>query len=381
MQDARRVERGHIQCLAQQVGLTLIGCTSAEAFLHAREVALERLRRGLMGTLPWYHEGRILRGTDPHAILPGARSILSVAVSYYTTASPHKRPLTGRVARYAWGQDYHKALKERLRTLMHLLEEEVGPFRWRVYVDDGPLLEREVAQRAGVGWFGKNTNILTPIGSWVFLGEAITTLEVSPDPPLKKTCGQCATCLPACPTGALIAPYVLDSRRCIAYLTIEHRGPIPRELRPLMGDWVFGCDICQEVCPVNRKAQPTSLPELQPVTAHQRLDLLEILSLTEEAFQERFRGTSIRRATRVGLQRNACIVLGNLGDPSAVPALVHALETGETLVRGHAAWALGHIGGARAVQALEDALGREGDPWVAQEIRLALEEATASVHA
>lgn len=379
MQDTRCVERGHIQRLAQQAGLTLIGCTLAEAFSKAREIALERLRQGLMGTLPWYHEVRILRGTDPQAILPGAQSILSVAVSYYTRASPPERPLTGRVARYAWGQDYHKALKERLRTLMHLLEREVGPFRWKVYVDDGPILEREVAHRAGIGWFGKNTNILTPIGSWVFLGEAITTLKVATDPPLKKTCGRCSACIPACPTGAIIAPYVLDSRRCIAYLTIEHRGPIPRELRPLVGDWVFGCDICQEVCPVNRKAQPSSLPELSPDPTRQRLDLLDILTLSEGAFQERFRGTSIRRATRIGLQRNACVVLGNLGDPAAVPALARALEEGETLVRGHAAWALGRIGGAKAIQALEKAKGREGDPWAAQEVRLALEEATATV--
>ncbi|GBD10884.1 Epoxyqueuosine reductase [bacterium HR23] len=215
-----RIERARIDALAQQVGLALVGCASADAFLEARDVALERLRQGLMGTLPWYHEERILRGTDPQVILPGARCIIAVAVSYWTPAEPAPRPLTGRVARYAWGQDYHKALKERLRALMRLLEREVGPFRWKVYVDDGPLLEREVARRAGMGWFGKNTNILTPIGSWVFLGEVITDLVIPPSPPLKKTCGRCSACLPACPTGALIAPYVLDSRRCIAYLTI-----------------------------------------------------------------------------------------------------------------------------------------------------------------
>ncbi|MCS7206682.1 MAG: tRNA epoxyqueuosine(34) reductase QueG [Dehalococcoidia bacterium] len=376
MQTPRRLERTLLERLARQVGLAVVGCTTADAFPQARQTALERLQQGLMGTLPWYHTARVLRGTDPQVLLPGARSLIAVAVSYWWPQEPAPRPLTGRVARYAWGLDYHKALKERLRTLMHLLEAQVGPFRWKVYVDDGPLLEREVARRAGVGWFGKNTNILTPIGSWVFLGEALTDLEVTPDPPLKKTCGQCQACMPACPTGALIAPYVLDSRRCIAYLTIEHRGPIPRHLRPLIGDWVFGCDICQEVCPVNRKAQPTTLPELEPRAPHQRVDLLEVLSLTEEGFQERFRGTSIRRATRVGLQRNACVVLGNLGDPAAVPALTRALREGEPLVRGHAAWALGRIGTFEALSALHSALSTEPDPWVGEEIRMALHDAT-----
>ncbi len=189
------------------------------------------------------------------------------------------------------------------------------------------MLDREVAWRAGVGFFGKNTNVLTSIGSWVFLGQVITDLDLPPDRPSTKSCGACTACMPACPTGAIVAPYVIDSNRCIAYLTIEHRGAIRRDLRALMGDRVFGCDICQEVCPVNvTRGTPTEEPAYRAPQQFSTLDLEEVLALDEEAFRQRFQGSPIRRATRVGLQRNACVVLGNLGDASAVPALERALH-------------------------------------------------------
>ena len=237
---------------------------------------------------------------------------------------------------------------------------------------------RAVSQRAGVGWFGKNTNILTPShGSWVFLGQVITDLELEPDPPLKKTCGSCVACVDACPTGAIVAPYVIDNARCISHLTIENRGPIPRHLRPLMYDWVFGCDICQDVCPVNRKAAPSN----EQAFTNRRfttLDLVSILRMTEEEFRERFRNSPIKRAKRakrVSLQRNACVALGNAGDPDAVPALAAALKDGEPLVRGHAAWALGKLGGPEAPRTLESAFADEGDAEVTSEIEAALADA------
>ncbi len=302
-------------------------------------------------------------------------------------------------------------------------------FAARWYVDDGPMLDRAAARRAGLGWFGKNTNILTPShGSWVFLGQVVTDLEIEPDQPLKKTCGSCVRCIDACPTGAIVAPYVVDNTRCISYLTIENRGEIPVELRPLMGDWVFGCDICQDVCPVNHKtpddkpnlwhwSEAASRPTQGPVGAGEfpsspalprdgegrfqareeqgsfqtlgehgqplpkkieTLDLLELLEMSEEDFRCRFRGSPILRAKRVGLQRNACVALGNLADPVAVPALCRSLCKGETLVRGHAAWALGRIGTSEACAALEQAILFELDSWVLRETSDALSSLRAS---
>ena len=201
---------------------------------------------------------------------------------------------------------------------------------------------------------------------------------MAPDEPLVKTCGSCVRCIDACPTGAIVAPYVIDNARCISHLTIENRGAIPRELRPLVGDWIFGCDICQEVCPVNRKAQGTREPAWGKA-ALATAELVDILELSEAEFRERFRGTPILRAKRMGLQRNACVALGNGKNPAAVPALRRVLLQGEALVRSHAAWALGQIGGPAAAAALEEAALEEGDDEVLEEIRAALGEMGAGV--
>ena len=380
---------------ALELGFDLVGVTSAAEFAADREIAIRRIRDGLLDGLPWYNESRVARGSRPEELLPGARSIICLGLNYYppdsavgsTPAQPelveeptspptHPEPvegLTGKMARYARGRDYHRVIKQRMRAYVAGLSARLGKdiaARW--YVDDGPMLDRAAAARAGLGWFGKNTNILTTeLGSWVFLGQVITNLELEPDSPLKKTCGSCARCIDACPTGAIVAPYVIDNSRCISHLTIENRGPIPRELRPLMLDWIFGCDICQEVCPVNRKAQPTG----ETSFGKQDLgvvDLVEILEMSEEAFRERFRGTPILRAKRVGLQRNACVALGNFKNPAAVPALIQALRGGEPLVRSHAAWALGEIGDQPAHISLEQAAHTEADPEVLAEIRDAL---------
>ena len=265
-------------------------------------------------------------------------------------------------------------MKRRMRRVVLDLTERLGDriaARW--YVDDGPMLDRAAAARAGLGWFGKNGNILNPTyGSWLLLGQIITDLPLVADPPLAKTCGQCARCIPACPTDAIVAPYVVDNRRCISYLTIEHKGAIPTELRASMANWVFGCDICQEVCPVNRKAKATGDPNFGR-TDLSSIDLVELLDMTEEQFRHRFSGTPIMRAKQVGMQRNACVALGNAGDPSAVPGLTRALTSAPPLVRAHAAWALGLIGGADARTALQLALDSEADPEVLSEIRPALD--------
>ena len=235
--------------------------------------------------------------------------------------------------------------------------------------------DRAAAERAGIGFFGKNTNILTPShGSWVFLGQVVTDLDLEPDVPLAKNCGECVRCIDACPTGAIVAPYVIDNRRCISFLTIELRGPIPVELRPLMGDWVFGCDICQDVCPVNRDAAQSLEPAFRQRHDFSAPELIPLLELDDEGFRERFRNSAIKRAKRAGLQRNVCVALGNIGDRRAVPALGRALVEAGPLVRRHAAWALGRIGGQEAEMALESARRSEPDGDVLEEIDAALSD-------
>ena len=361
---------------AAELGFDLVRVTSAEQFVQDRAIALERIRAGLMDGLPWYTPARVSRGSQPQELLPGARSVICLGLNYFQEdGGDQTHPGLGKVARYARGRDYHRLMKRRMRLYVEGLAQRLGrsvSARW--YVDDGPMLDRAAAHRAGLGWFGKNTNILTPeLGSWVFLGQVITDLEMTPDPPLAKTCGNCVRCIDACPTGAITAPYTIDNSRCISHLTIENRGVIPRDLRPPMLDWVFGCDICQEVCPVNRKAAPTAEPDLQRKDLAS-LDLIELLELTDAEFLRRFQGTPIMRAKRVGLQRNACVALGNQKDPRAIAALEKALNNAEPLVQGHAAWALGQIGGSQARAALEQAQssGKITDDSVLQEIVQAL---------
>ena len=368
-----------IKAYGRSLGFDIVRIADAKPFVRDEQAALERVRDGLMDGLPWYTEERVRRAANPEALLPGAMSIVSVAMSYLTgEAEQRDGGPTGKVARYAWGGDYHQVMKAKLRELADGLSGVAGrPVRTRVFVDDGPMLDRPAAERAGVGWFGKNTNILTPThGSWVFLGQVVTDLELLPDQPLKKTCGSCVRCIDACPTGAIVAPYVIDNTRCISFLTIELRGAIPRELRPLVGDWVFGCDICQDVCPVNRKAQQSLEPAFRQRHGFAAPALLPLLELDDEAFRQRFAGSPIKRAKRAGLQRNVCVALGNIGDPVAVPALAKALcGSPDALVRQHAAWALGRIGGTGAMQTLHEAEQREKDGDVLKEILFSLADA------
>ena len=366
-----------IKSYAAELGFDGVGIATAEPFIRDEQAALERVRAGLMDGLPWYTEERVRRSTHPEVLLPGARSIISLAMSYLTGEPRQGSPgPTGKVARYAWGSDYHGVIKKRLKAFVEGLSVRLDrPVRSRIFVDDGPMNDRAAAERAGVGWFGKNTNILTRThGSWVLLGQVLTDLDLVPDAPLAKTCGECVRCIDDCPTGAIVEPYVIDNTRCISFLTIELRGSIPRELRPLVGDWVFGCDICQDVCPVNRKAAGSLEPAFQQRHDFGAPALLPLLELDDEAFRQRFTGSPIRRAKRSGLQRNVCVALGNIGDRSALPALVAALGSPDAVVREHAAWALGRLGGSEAERALSDASARESDPTVRSEIELSLAE-------
>lgn len=362
---------------ARHLGFDLVRVTTAAPFPDTQRILEERIQAGLMDGLPWFSLERARVAGNPKNLMPAARSIVSVAIDYLcdgeTDASVPGAP-AGRIARYAWGLDYHNIFRQRLRALHRWVETRLGrPVDMRALADTARITDRAVAQRAGLGWYGKNTNLLThEHGSWVLLGELLLDVALPPDPPLKTHCGACEACLPACPTGALVAPGVLDNARCISFLTIEHKGPIPRDLRPLMGNWIFGCDLCQDVCPVNRRRAPSNHAAFMPrPDVGSSPALIPLLALSEDEFRARFQGSPIRRATWAGLRRNVCIALGNSGDPAAVPALVDALNGEPPLVRGHAAWALGRLSGGEAAQALAGRARVEDDPWVGEEIRLA----------
>lgn len=367
-----------VKALARTAGFDAVGIADAAPFNEARRFLRERIAGGAFSGLPWFNADRADFAADPRNLLPGARSIIGVALSYRTeepVSDPDQGP-RGRVARYAWSRDYHPILKERMAEVVAAMQARYGVGECRTLVDTARIVDRAAAQRAGTGWYGKNTNIINPTyGSWILLGEILTTLELAPDPPLRKHCGSCRLCLDACPTGALTGPYTIDNNLCISYLTIEHRGVIPRELRPLIGDWIFGCDICQEVCPPALKGQVAHHPPFRAVSADAAFPpLIPLLMITEEEFRARFAGSPIKRAKREGLQRNVAVALGNSGERAAVHALIAALTTAAPLVRGHVAWALGRLGGSEATEALHARLTEEDDPWVREEIEWALEQ-------
>jgi epoxyqueuosine reductase len=324
-----------------------------------------------------YLERRLECRLDPAKLLPGARSVLCVALQYHPLESEDPQgDLWPGVARYARGEDYHRLMERRLASLAARIRHRFPGCATRPYVDTGPLLERELAARAGLGATGKNANLLHPdAGSWFLLGEILLTLDLVSDRPLADLCGTCTRCLEACPTGALAEPYHLDSNRCISYWTIEHRGVLPDRVRAWIGDWVFGCDLCQEVCPVNAAPTPSSHRELALPPERAELDLVTLLNLEREAYVAHFRHSPMKRARLEGLQRNAAVVMGNRRDRAYVQALGKALKNGTEIVRRHAAWALGRIGGEDAIGHLEAALSREPEGSLADEIRSALPEA------
>jgi epoxyqueuosine reductase len=319
-----------------------------------------------------YLERNAHQRVDPQKVLPGAKSVITLAVSYAEdqgsrvkgpgTESPRDERTTsdhspftihhsrvphhpGLIARYARFRDYHKVIGDRLKTLTQFLNGLGGSSaRSLWYVDTGPLLERDLAQRAGLGFIGKHTNLISRrLGNWVFLAEILTTVELEPDEPEKNRCGSCSRCISACPTGAITAPFQLDARRCISYLTIELKGPIPVELRPAIGNRIYGCDDCLAVCPWNRFAREGQMMEPWARSDLAAPDLVELLALNEEDFRQRFTGTPMLRAKRSGLLRNVCVALGNVGDETAFPALQKAAKDSEPVVAEHARWAIERI--------------------------------------
>ncbi len=372
--------RARIEEMAGEAGFDLVRFAGAEVLEGARAAALESRAAGRLADLHWMTDEWIQRATEPAAFLAGTNTVVLLAITGH--APDPERPddrARGRVARYARGRDYHRLFESKLRRMARAIREELGG-EARATVDYGPLLERPLAARAGLGWLGKSTMLLAPgFGPWVLLGAIATTLELAPDDPLRKTCGTCTRCIVACPTDA-IAPDggVLDSRLCISYHTIESREPIPRELRSKFGDWIFGCDDCLDSCPVGA-GNAASHPDLAPATVDDAFPPLdELLALDEAAFRARFRGRAVQRATRDGFLRNVCVALGNVGAAKDTEALRGALGDGAALVRGHAAWALGEIarregGGGEAVAgALAARLEVEEEAWVREEIEAAL---------
>jgi epoxyqueuosine reductase len=335
--------------LAREAGFDLVGIAGADA---PPELAFfaDWVARGHAGDMA-YLTGQVTRRSDLRAPFPWARSVVCVGLQYdtphpYSTEAP---PGRGWISRYAWGDDYHDVMKAMLDRVVQRLRAEIGPFEARTYVDTGPLVERVWAAAAGLGAWGKNTCLLHPEhGSWFFLGEIVTDLEMRPDAPRADMCGTCAACLEACPTGALPAPGVLDATRCISYLTIELRGPLPEERREGMGRHVFGCDICQDVCPWNRKRRRQGGAPFEPRPDGCAPDLSALATLDEEGFRERFRRSPVKRTKRRGLLRNVAVALGNSGDPAHREVLEHLAGDEDPVVREHAEWGLRRLKGETA---------------------------------
>ena len=328
---------------ARSLGFDLVGIAPAGP-ADGFDRLTDWLERGFAGNMEYMSRHADAR-RHPQSILPDVHSVVMVGLHYRPEQTREPQAGTGRVARYARGRDYHDVLRARLGKLLAWLQGQVPGCRGRCVVDTAPLLERDFARRAGLGWFGKNTMLINKrLGSYFFLGALLLDLELRADTAhVASHCGTCTDCLDACPTGAFAGPGQLDSRRCISYLTIELRGPMALDLRPGVGDWLFGCDVCQEVCPWNRKAPVSSEPEWSARPDLEMLSPAELLTLSEADFRRRFRGSALWRAGRAGLLRNAAIALGNIGEVAALPELRRALDDDDPTVRDAARWAIERI--------------------------------------
>lgn len=363
-----------VKLAAKELGFDLVGIAPAVSPAGFPKLQ-EWLRAGFAGEMQ-YLPRREAAYEHPRHVSATVRNVVMLAMNYRTAEPAPISPNEGRVARYAWGSaDYHDLLRDRLRRLADYLHQQRPGCTTRGVVDTAPLLERDFGRLAGLGWFGKNTMLINKqAGSWLLLAALLTDLELDPDVAHHTShCGTCTRCLDVCPTDAFVGPYVLDARKCISYLTIELKGSIPRELRSGVGEWMFGCDLCQDVCPWNRKAPQSSEPAFQPQPDLQPADCVAILQMSPEQFQQRFAKSPLGRPGFDGLRRNAAIVLGNRGDLSAVPVLIHALQDESAVVRQSAAWSLGRLAGLESRAALQARMEIETDPGVRDELREALD--------
>lgn len=317
--DTLSVLARRVKAQAAELGFDACGIASANVPIDPEKKFRAWLARGFHADMDWMARTADVR-EDVHRKLPGVRSVVVLARNYYADR-PKAGPDSGRVARYAWGRDYHKVLKKPLLRMARFLDSIAPEARSYASIDTGPVLERAWAQRAGVAAIGKNSlGLRRDQGSWFFLATILTTVDLSPDPPAGDLCGSCNLCIDACPTDAIVEPRVVDSRRCISYHTIENRGDVPEALHADHDDWVFGCDICQEVCPWNRFATATNEPDFAPRPGQANPSLSSLIEMTEDSFRERFAGTPLRRAKYAGMQRNATIALRNRRTVSATPS-------------------------------------------------------------
>jgi epoxyqueuosine reductase len=346
---------------ARRLGFAACGVTSVRPFTEAKEHALAALDAGRMDGMPWYTRERVAASADIGARYPWARSIVALAWPYRPAPAQvdHRESagvVRGRFSAYACTDvdgravDYHDLLAERCDLLVRWLGGHIEDVRAKRFIDHGWALDRAIAERAGIGFAGKHASVITlEAGSYVLLAAVAVSIPFAEDAPSRRGCGTCTACLPSCPTGAIVAPGVIDAPRCISYLTIEHRGPIPEELRPLIGTWAFGCDLCQEACPINQHLAPAALDSGVATTARGPVpypDLVECLELTDEEFTRRFGGTAVARTGRAGLARNCAIALGNAGDRSAVAALRRSEQSDpDAGVREAAAWGIARLTG------------------------------------
>jgi epoxyqueuosine reductase len=354
---------------ARKRGFTTLGIARPDAIPHAAERLRQFLERGEHGDMAWMAANAERRG-DPRALWPQVRSVIMLGVNY---GPPHD-PLAildardrGAVSVYAQGDDYHEVIKPRLKDLARWLVAQAGG-DVKVFVDTAAVMEKPLAAAAGLGWQGKHTNLVSrEFGSWLFLGSIFTTLELPPDQPDGDRCGTCRACLDVCPTAAFTAPYQLDARRCISYLTIEHKGPIPRELRAAMGNRVYGCDDCLAVCPWNKFAQASHEAKLAARDALRAPKLAELAKLDDAAFRALFSKTAVKRTGRDRFVRNVLIAIGNSDDVSLAPQAERLIDDASPLVRGAAVWALGRLDPERLAAIAPERRAREADPWVAEE--------------
>jgi len=369
---AKALECGFDLCRFAQPNVSTAHQTAYQAWVAA----------GMHADMGWMaEESRVKRRKQPGSMLDDVRTVITVGMRLtpppYSLKSAESGRGRGVIAAYAHGDDYHKVIKKRLKMLAHDLDGLFGTHDQRVYVDTAPVLEHALAESAGLGWQGKHSlTIHKALGSWLMLGEVFTTVKIEPDKPAKNHCGTCTTCMDICPTKAIVAPYVVDARLCISYLTIEFNGFIPHKLRPLMGNRIFGCDDCQMVCPWNRHAAAPDPDLLAPQEENVLPKLTGLLQLNDEAFRQHFRKSPVKRTGRGGLLRNVCIAMGNSDNADFVPALADALADTDALIRGHAAWALGQLASKvnhRQISALLEQKERcENNKNVLEEINLSI---------
>jgi len=380
------ISKKSIRQLATEHGFELCGFTRPNFSDKHSESLDSWIDAGMYGEMGYMaEESRLQRRKDPESMLKGIRSVISVAMRHapppYSLEEAESEGSRGVVAAYAHGDDYHEVMKKRLKALARDLDEMLGAHDQRVYVDTAPVLEHALAEQGGLGWQGKHTlTINRDYGSYLMLGEIFTTAEIEPDALAEFHCGSCTACIDICPTKAIVAPFVVDARLCISYLTIEYKGFIPFQLRPLLGNRIYGCDDCQMVCPWNRKAEVVELDHLQPRDENILPVLTDLFSLDDEGFRQRFRKSPIKRPGRSGLLRNVAIAMGNSGNRDYIPLLINALNDPEPLIRGHSAWSIACLiqhnpqtSDGVIVSQLEYSAAHETDAAVLQELHLAIQ--------